>query len=80
MFYAENKTRLRHAMREQGLKEVQFRFEFEVPESSRMNDSAESMPVLILAGGFATRLRPLTEHIPKALIDVLSAEAVSRES
>jgi len=45
-----------------------------------MNDSAESMPVLILAGGFATRLRPLTEHIPKALIDVLSAEAVSRES
>jgi len=29
MFYAENKTRLRHAMREQELKEVQFRFEFE---------------------------------------------------
>jgi len=29
MFYAEDKTRLRHAMREQGLKEVRFRFEFE---------------------------------------------------
>src|SRR5438094_1977031 len=29
MFYAEDKTRLRHAMREQGLKEVRFRFECE---------------------------------------------------
>jgi D-glycero-alpha-D-manno-heptose-7-phosphate kinase len=29
MFYAEDKTRLRHALREQGLKEVRFRFEFE---------------------------------------------------
>jgi D-glycero-alpha-D-manno-heptose-7-phosphate kinase len=29
MFYAEDKARLRHAMREQGLKEVRFRFEFE---------------------------------------------------
>ena len=29
MFYAEDKARLRHAMREAGLKEVRFRFEFE---------------------------------------------------
>jgi len=29
MFYAGEKTRLRHAMRERGLKEVRFRFDFE---------------------------------------------------
>jgi D-glycero-alpha-D-manno-heptose-7-phosphate kinase len=29
MFYADDKTRLRHAMRENGLKEVRFRFDFE---------------------------------------------------
>ena len=29
MFYAEDKARLRHAMRQSGLKEVRFRFDFE---------------------------------------------------
>ena len=29
MFYAEDKAKLRHAMRQSGLKEVRFRFDFE---------------------------------------------------
>ncbi len=32
--------------------------------------SANYLPVVTLAGGLATRLHPITEQIPKTLIDV----------
>jgi NDP-sugar pyrophosphorylase family protein len=37
------------------------------------------LPVVILAGGLATRLRPMTETIPKALIDINNDTFISHQ-
>lgn len=38
-----------------------------------------TLPVVILAGGLATRLRPITEDMPKALVDVAGQPFILRQ-
>lgn len=41
--------------------------------------SGELLPVALLAGGLATRLRPITNNLPKALIDVAGQPFIAHQ-
>lgn len=44
-----------------------------------MKTSIADIPVALLAGGLATRLRPITEKIPKALVEIAGAPFIDHQ-
>ena len=65
MFYAEDTARLRKAMRQGRAAGGAVPVRFRGHEGASFSAAAAPAPVAILAGGLATRLRPLTETIPR---------------
>jgi hypothetical protein len=70
MFVPEDRIRLRHATREAGLPEVRRAVVMPYPPMP---------PVALRAGGLATRLYPLAEKMPKALIQVAGEPFIAHQ-
>lgn len=68
MFYAEDQTAVRAAMAAEGLRETRFAFDL---DGSTVSSAIElGMPCVILAGGLAARLAPLSDSMPKTLLPI----------
>ena len=77
MFYASDRNKLRHVAARAGLEEVRFRFDFEAQRSFYPLDA--DVTRCDFDWGLAIRLRPVTETIPKALVDVAGKPFVVRQ-
>ena len=78
MFYAEDKVRLRHAMQWPDCRRCA---SISISKAPKLSFEAARLPfpVAILAGGLATRLRPVTLPIPKALVPVAGEPFISHQ-